>query len=109
MVQIIIVAIITATVFMRTTLYTRNEEDGAVYIGALSFSMLTNMFNGFAELVLVMQRLPVFYKQRDLLFHPPWTFTLPTFLLNIPISVLESTVWMVVTYYTIGFSPEPSR
>lgn len=109
MVQIIIVAFITATVFMKTASYTRNEDDAAVYIGALSFSMLTNMFNGFSELVLVMQRLPVFYKQRDLLFHPPWAFTLPTFLLNIPISVLESSMWLIVTYYTIGFAPEPSR
>lgn len=108
-VQIIIVAIIAATVFLRTELHTRTEDDGGVYIGALLFSMLINMFNGFAELSLTIQRLPVFYKQRDLLFHPPWTFTLPTFLLRVPISVLESTVWVVVTYYTIGFAPEASR
>ncbi|CAA2949090.1 ABC transporter G family member 29 [Olea europaea subsp. europaea] len=108
-VQIIIVAIITSTVFLRTQLHTRNENDGAVYIGALLFSMVSNTFNGFAELSLAIQRLPVFYKQRDLLFHPPWTFTLPTILLKIPISVIETIVWMVITYYTIGFAPEASR
>ncbi|PSS07401.1 ABC transporter G family member 36 like [Actinidia chinensis var. chinensis] len=108
-VQIIIVAIIAATVFLRTEMHTRNEGDGAVYVGALLFTMIINMFNGFAELSLTIQRLPVFYKQRDLLFHPPWAFTLPTFLLRIPISVLESIVWMVLTYYTIGFAPEASR
>ncbi|KAK8594976.1 hypothetical protein V6N13_015885 [Hibiscus sabdariffa] len=54
-------------------------------------------------------RLPVFYKQRDLLFHPVWTFTLPTFLLRVPISILETTAWMVVTYYTIGYAPAASR
>lgn len=109
MVHIIIMAFITATVFMRSTLYTRNEDDGAAFIGALTFVMMANMFNGFAELAISMERLPVFYKQRDHLFNPPWTVTLPTFVLNIPISLLESTVWLAVTYYTIGFAPEASR
>lgn len=108
-VQIIIVAFIGSTVFLRTRMHSRNEQDGAVYIGALLFSMLINMFNGFAELSLTIQRLPVFYKQRDLLFHPPWAFTLPTFLLRVPISLVETIVWMVVSYYTIGFAPEASR
>ncbi|KAL0429862.1 UNVERIFIED_CONTAM: ABC transporter G family member 36 [Sesamum radiatum] len=108
-VQIFIVAVITSTLFLRTQMHTRNEQDGAIYIGALLFSMICNTFNGFAELSLTIQRLPVFYKHRDLLFHPPWAFTLPTFLLRIPISVFEATVWMVTTYYTIGFAPEPSR
>ncbi|CAK9174554.1 unnamed protein product [Ilex paraguariensis] len=108
-IQIIIVAIIGSTVFIRSRMHTRNEEDGALYIGALLFTIVINMFNGFAELSLMIQRLPVFYKHRDLLLHPPWAFTLPTFLLRIPISVLESIVWMVTTYYTVGFAPEASR
>ncbi|KAL8224639.1 hypothetical protein R6Q59_000269 [Mikania micrantha] len=108
-VQIIIVAFIGSTVFLRTRMHTGTEEDGAGFVGALLFSMLINMFNGFAELSLTIQRLPVFFKQRDLLFHPPWAFTLPTFLLRVPISILETTVWMVVSYYTIGFAPEASR
>lgn len=108
-VQIIIVAIIASTVFLRTRLHTNTEGDGALYVGAVLFSMVCNMFNGFSELPLTISRLPVFYKQRDLLFHPAWTYTVPTFLLRIPISVFESIVWMVVTYYTIGFAPEASR
>ncbi|CAN6886391.1 unnamed protein product [Brassica oleracea] len=108
-VQIIIMALIASTVYLRTGMGTKDENDGAVYIGALMFSMIANMFNGFAELSLMIQRLPVFYKQRDLLFHPSWTFTLPTFLLSIPISIFESVVWVSITYYLIGFSPEPSR
>ncbi|KAL2539206.1 ABC transporter G family member 29 [Abeliophyllum distichum] len=108
-VQIIIVAIITSTVFLRTRLHTMNEDDGAVYIGGLLFGIICNTFNGFAEVPLTIQRLPVFYKHRDLLFHPPWAFTLPNFLLRIPISLFESIVWTVITYYTIGFAPEASR
>lgn len=108
-VQIVIVAVITMTVFLRTRLHTRNEDDGAIYVGALLFSMVVNMFNGFAELSLTITRLPVFYKHRELLFHPVWTFTLPNFLLRVPISVLESIVWVAMTYYTIGFAPEAAR
>lgn len=102
-------AIITATVFLSKRMKTNNEADGSVFIGSLSFAVLTNIFNGFAELALIIQRLPVFYKQRDLLFHPPWAFTLPIFLLAIPISVLESTIYTAITYYTIGYAPEASR
>ncbi|KAJ9568410.1 hypothetical protein OSB04_004376 [Centaurea solstitialis] len=108
-VQIIIVAFIASTVFLRTRMNTTTEADGAGYVGALLFSMLINMFNGFAELSLTIQRLPVFYKQRDLLFHPPWAFTLPTFLLRVPISLVETIVWMVISYYTIGFAPDAGR
>ncbi|XP_009353552.2 ABC transporter G family member 35 [Pyrus x bretschneideri] len=108
-VQIIIGAIIAATVFLRTEMHTRNENDGALYVGALIYSLIINMFNGFAELSLTIARLPVFYKHRDLLFHPAWTFTLPSVLLGIPISMIESTVFIGITYYTIGFAPEASR
>jgi ABC-type multidrug transport system permease subunit len=107
-VQLIVVAFIASTVFLRTEMKRRNEEDGSLYVGALLFAMIINMFNGFAELALTIQRLPVFYKHRDLLFHPPWTYTLPTVLLRIPISVMETIVWMVLTYYTIGFAPQAS-
>lgn len=108
-VQIIIIAFIAATVFLRTELDQNNETDGGLYIGALLFAMINNMFNGFAELALTIVRLPVFYKQRDLLFYPAWSYTLPTFLLRVPISIIESAAWMVMTYYTIGFAPEASR
>lgn len=39
-VQLIIVAIIASTVFLRTRMHTRNENDGALFIGALLFSMI---------------------------------------------------------------------
>ncbi|MQL78829.1 hypothetical protein Taro_011257 [Colocasia esculenta] len=108
-VQIVIVAFIASTVFLRTRMHTDTQRDGILYTGALLFSMVINMFNGFAEMSITIQRLPVFYKHRDLLFYPAWSFTLPNFVLRIPISVLESVVWMVMTYYSIGFAPEASR
>ncbi|XP_077218109.1 ABC transporter G family member 42-like [Tasmannia lanceolata] len=108
-VQIIIVAAIASTVFLRTRLHARNEADGALYIGALLFALIINMFNGFAELSLTILRLPVFYKQRDLLFYPAWAFTVPNFVLRVPISVVESLVWTGTIYYSMGFAPEVTR
>ncbi|KAL6615974.1 hypothetical protein ACP70R_038244 [Stipagrostis hirtigluma subsp. patula] len=108
-VQGILIALVASTVFLRTQLHTRNEEDGQIFIGALLFVMVVNMFNGFAEEALILARLPVFYKHRDILFYRPWTFTLPNILLRVPSSIFESIVWVAITYYTIGFAPEASR
>ncbi|CAL9131904.1 unnamed protein product [Musa acuminata var. zebrina] len=108
-VQLVIVALIASTVFLRTRMHTRTEDDGVTYIGALLFGLIVNVFNGFAELSIAISRLPVFYKHRDLLFYPAWVFTLPNFLLRIPISILETIVWTAMTYYTIGYAPEASR
>ncbi|PNT72751.1 hypothetical protein BRADI_2g48620v3 [Brachypodium distachyon] len=108
-VQGIIVALVASTVFLRTRLHQDNEEDGQVYLGALIFVMISNMFNGFAEATLTLARLPVFYKHRDFLFYRPWKFTLPNVLLKVPMSLFESIIWVVITYYLIGFAPEASR
>lgn len=90
-------------------MHQKTLNDANMYLGALFFSLITNMFNGFAELSMTIFRLPVFFKQRDLLFYPAWAFTIPTFLLRILMSLLEAGIWVVMTYYTIGFAPEASR
>lgn len=108
-VQIFLVAVISSTVFLRTRMHTRNERDGSLYIGALLFGLISNMFNSFAELTMTINRLPVLYKQRDLFFYPVWAFTLPNWLLGVPLSIFDSIVFVSVTYYSIGFAPEASR
>ena len=107
--QVCIVALITMSVFFRTTLHPDSVNSGGLYLGALFFGLINMMFNGFAEMALIIQRLPVFYKQRDLLFYPPWAFALPTYILRLPLSFYESGIWLCITYFTIGFAPEPSR
>ncbi|XP_071711021.1 ABC transporter G family member 29-like isoform X2 [Rutidosis leptorrhynchoides] len=108
-VQFFMLAFIGMTVYFRTRMHTRDEQDGTLYTGALLYSLIVNMFNGFGELSLTIVRLPVIYKQRDLLFHPPWAYTLPTFLLHVPICFIETTAWMVILYYGVDLAPEPSR
>jgi hypothetical protein len=84
-------------------------DDGNIYMGAIFFGLVSCMFNGFAELSLTIQKLPVFYKQRDLLFFPSWAYSLPICVTRIPISFLEAGIWVFMTYYVIGFDPEVGR
>nr|XP_043617466.1 ABC transporter G family member 29-like [Erigeron canadensis] len=107
--QLLTMAFICTTLFLRTERSHDNEIDGSIYIGALNCSMLTNMFNGFADLALTVMRLPVIFKQRDLAFHPSWSFTLPSVLLRIPIAMAESLVWTLILYWGVDLAPEASR
>ncbi|OWM79107.1 hypothetical protein CDL15_Pgr003278 [Punica granatum] len=107
--QITIMSLIAMTVFLRTQMPVGTVEDGGKFFGALFFSLINVMFNGMAELAMTVFRLPVFYKQRDFLFYPPWAFALPIWVLRIPLSFLESGIWIILTYYTIGFAPAASR
>lgn len=78
-------------------------------MGALFFTLVVIMFNGFSELAMTVVKLPVFYKQRDLLFYPSWAYALPTWILKIPITCLEVGIWVAMTYYVIGFDPNIER
>ncbi|KAJ8754205.1 hypothetical protein K2173_002105 [Erythroxylum novogranatense] len=107
--QITIMSIFAFTVFLRTEMKVGTVQDGQKFFGALFFSLINVMFNGMAELAMTVFSLPVFYKQRDFLFYPPWAYGLPIWLLRIPLSFVESLIWIVLTYYTIGFAPSISR
>lgn len=106
---LIILAFVSMTVFLRTKMPHGQIADGTKFFGALTFGLITIMFNGFAELQLTIKKLPVFYKHRDFLFFPAWTFGVANILLKVPISLVESVVWVVLTYYVMGFAPAAGR
>ncbi|KAH7352818.1 hypothetical protein KP509_19G065600 [Ceratopteris richardii] len=107
--QLAVMSLLCMTVFFRTRLHQDTVNDGVLYMGALFFGLVVIMFNGMAEMVMVVNRLPVFYKQRDQLFYPAWAYTIPTILLRIPLSILECIIWTCMTYYVIGFAPDAGR
>ncbi|KAF8016621.1 hypothetical protein BT93_H1981 [Corymbia citriodora subsp. variegata] len=107
--QLTIMAFISMTLFLRTKMHRDTITDGGVYIGALFFTVIMIMFNGMAEISMTIAKLPIFYKQRDLLFYPPWAFALPTWILKIPITFVEVAVWVFLTYYVIGYDPNVGR
>lgn len=102
-------ALITSTLFLRTEMHRDSINDGGIYTGALFFSVIIIMFNGMADLPMTIAWLPVYYKQRDLLFFPPWAYALPTWILKIPVSCVEVAAWECITYYVIGFDPNVGR
>ncbi|KAI4335797.1 hypothetical protein L6164_014407 [Bauhinia variegata] len=108
-VQLLLVAVITMSVFIRTTMHHNTIDDGGLYLGALYFSMVIILFNGFTEVSMLVAKLPVIYKHRDLHFYPSWVYTLPSWALSIPTSLIESGCWVAVTYYVIGYDPAVTR
>lgn len=107
--QLSMLAFINLTLFFRTEMNKDTFEGGGNYAGALFFGILVTMFNGLSELAMTIYKLPVFYKQRDMYFFPPWAYALPSWVLKIPITFFEVGIWTFVTYYIIGFDPNIAR
>lgn len=106
--QLVILASITMTVFLRTQMSVDLLHANS-YMGALFYSLIILVVDGIPEISMTIGRLGVFYKQRDLHFYPAWAYAVPATILKIPLSLLESVLWTCFTYYTIGYSPEVGR
>lgn len=106
--QLVVTAIITMTVFIRTR---TNLDDihANFYMSSLFYALVRLVTNGVSEVSMTYSRLPVFYKQRDFYFYPAWTYAIPAFIIKIPFSFLDAFLWTVLTYYVIGYTPEPER
>ncbi|KAL7131981.1 hypothetical protein ABFS83_12G041400 [Erythranthe nasuta] len=107
--QLSIMAIISMTLFLRPKMHRDNLADGRIFAGALFYAITTVTFNGMAEIAMTIQKLPVFFKQRNFSFFPAWAFALPVWILSIPVTVVEIGVFTVLTYYEIGFDPNFGR
>jgi hypothetical protein len=79
------------------------------YMSALFFSIFMIIVNGIAEKSMQIARLPSFYKQRNYYFYPSWAYAIPASILKIPISLLDSFVWICITYFGIGYTATVSR
>lgn len=107
--QLLVITLIVVTLFLRTNLHNNTVNDGIVCMGALFFSLVAHMFNGFSELAMTTIKLPVFFKQRDYLFFPAWAYAIPNWILKIPISCVEVAITVFLSYYVIGFDPDVGR
>ncbi|KAF8101841.1 hypothetical protein N665_0201s0154 [Sinapis alba] len=106
--QLVLSAIITMTVFIRTRMGI-DIVHGNSYLSCLFFGIVVLMIDGIPEISMTVQRLAVFYKQKQLCFYPAWAYAIPATVLKVPLSFLESLVWTCLTYYVIGYTPEVSR
>ncbi|KAK1392228.1 ABC transporter G family member 31 like [Heracleum sosnowskyi] len=107
--QVGFVGIVTCTMFLRTRVHPTDVTDGELYLSCLFFGLVHLLFNGFTELPLMIFRLPVFYKQRDNYFYPAWAWSISSWILRVPYSVVEAIVWSCIVYYTVGFAPGTGR
>ncbi|CAH8361817.1 unnamed protein product [Eruca vesicaria subsp. sativa] len=101
-------AILTMTVFIRTRMGI-DIIHGNSYMSCLFFATVVLLVNGAPELNMTVERLAVFYKQKQLCFYPAWAYAIPATVLKVPLSFFQSLVWTCLTYYVIGYSPEASR
>ncbi|WRX34811.1 ABC transporter-like [Theobroma cacao] len=108
-IQLIFTAFITMTLFLKVDMHRNSVIDGGIFMGALFFTLMVIMLNGVSEISMTIIKLPVFYKQRDFLFYPSWAYALTTWIMKIPITLIEVTIWIVMTYYVIGFDPNVGR
>jgi len=106
--QLVIVAFVAMTVFIRTRMAV-DVVHGSYFMGSLFYSLVILLVDGFPELSMTVSRLAVIYKQKELCFFPAWAYTIPSAVLKIPLSLLESFIWTSLSYYVIGYSPEIER
>ncbi|GJM87710.1 hypothetical protein PR202_ga03692 [Eleusine coracana subsp. coracana] len=99
--QLILLSTITMTLFIRTKMRHDSVTDGGIFMGVLMFGVLVIMFNGMSEVGLTIFRLPVFFKQRDLLFYPAWAYSIPSWILKIPISFIEAVNQMSASLFRL--------
>ncbi|KAL6591851.1 hypothetical protein ACP70R_049714 [Stipagrostis hirtigluma subsp. patula] len=107
--QLVLTSTIAMTAFFRTKMRHDSVTSGGIYLGALFYAVLMIMYNGFSELAMTVAKLPVFFKQRDLLFYPAWAYTIPSWILKSPITLIEVGGYVFLTYYVTGFDPNVGR
>ncbi|KZV17493.1 pleiotropic drug resistance protein 1-like [Dorcoceras hygrometricum] len=107
--QITMMATVAMTVFLRPKMPKDDVEDGRIFSGSLFYVVTVATFNGMAELALIIQKLPVFYKQRDFYFYPAWTYALPNWIVSVPVNTVEIAVLVALTYYEIGYDSNSCR
>ncbi|KAK8597980.1 hypothetical protein V6N13_095372 [Hibiscus sabdariffa] len=105
---LVIIAIVTMTAFLKSGMDI-DILHANYYLGAIFYALLILVVDEFSEIHLTVSRLSIFYKQKMLYFYPAWAYAIPSIILKIPISFIQSLVWTSLTYYVMGYSPEVGR
>ncbi|XP_011072266.2 pleiotropic drug resistance protein 1 isoform X2 [Sesamum indicum] len=103
-----VMGVIAMTIFFRTRIH-KDINGGRMLVGSLYFAVATIFFGGVTDISLTIQKLPVFYKQRDFLFYPAWAYGLPSWIVKMPAQAVEVAAYVALTYYVIGYDPNVGR
>ncbi|PSC69376.1 ATP-binding cassette transporter isoform B [Micractinium conductrix] len=99
--QVCLMAFVVATCYLNVGKDTL--DNGNILMGASFYSLIFMLIGGTVEMHLITERLPVFWKQREMRFFPGWCFALPSFLFRLPYALLDATLWSLITYWAVGF------
>ena len=108
-IQIALLALVIMTLFFHTEMNHSSVSGGSKFMGALFSGVVIVKFNGMTELQMTIRRLPIFYKQRQLVLLPGWALLSSVLILSLPMSLIETGIWTCLTYFAIGFAPSAIR
>lgn len=103
------VAIVMITLYGMTNMHHNTVNDGIIFMGSLYLSTAVMITNGLSELAMTVIKLPVFFRQKDHHFYSSWAYAIPAWILKIPFSFLEVAIWVIITYYAVGYDPSATR
>ncbi|GJN28601.1 hypothetical protein PR202_gb16803 [Eleusine coracana subsp. coracana] len=106
--QITVKAFIALTIFWNRNMHHDSVSDGMIYLGLLFFALSETMFSTLGEIGDTVMKLPLFFKQRDVFF-PAWAYALATWIIKIPVSVIDVTIWVAIAYYGVGLDANVGR
>ncbi|KAL4440309.1 hypothetical protein ABPG75_003310 [Micractinium tetrahymenae] len=116
LIQMIFMAFVVGTLFLQEPQGLQGphfRQDGDVakslasanyLLGVLFFSCIMFMVGAFADSSMLVEALPVFYKQRTSRFYPPVCFALQMVLMRLPFCFVESWFWTLMVYFLVGFN-----
>lgn len=78
-----------------------NLQDAQLFMSVGFFSVLFQLVGAFPASAILIDRLPVYYKQRDAHFYPAWCFALPELILQLPLMLAESWIWTLMVYFMV--------
>ncbi|KAL4421996.1 hypothetical protein ABPG77_005426, partial [Micractinium sp. CCAP 211/92] len=110
LIQMLFMSFVVGTLFLQEPkgLQNGNVSESLVnanyMLGVLFFSCIMFMVGAFADSSMLVQALPVFYKQRTSRFYPSFCFALQVVLMRLPFCFAESWVWTFMVYFCVGFN-----
>lgn len=105
--QICYLSFLSATAFLHPS---KSSQEGAnLFLLEIFFTALIAIFAGFGKIPETVLGLSNFYKQRSNRFFPAWCFVLPKALFDIPFAIWQTTLWVCIHYFAVGFSKNAGR
>lgn len=61
------------------------------------------------EIPATVDRLPVLFRQRDYGFYPAFIYVLTEMCVELPMGLVDSGLWTVITYWLVGMNPSAGQ